>query len=127
MVTVADTIRVDFPIFSGMLTFIANYIPSIGLLLSAVQAIGMTWVQYGWGRAALVMLGFILLGTVAGSVMQRGLMQRRLDLSGGIIFVGAFFWAWVLSPAGALLGTPITALIKVILESSERTRWVATS
>ncbi len=118
---------VDFPIFFGMLTFVANYIPSIGLLLAAVPAVGMTWVQYGWGRAALVTLGFILLGMVVGSIMQRGLMQRRLDLSGGIIFVGAFFWAWVLSPAGALLGTPITALIKVILESSERTRWVATS
>ncbi|MGE0539785.1 MAG: AI-2E family transporter [Dehalococcoidia bacterium] len=117
---------VDFPVFFGLLTFFANYIPSIGLLLAAVPAIGMAWVQYGWGRAVLVMLGFILLGMVVGSTMQRSLLRRRLNLSSGTIFLGAFFWAWVLGPAGALIGAPIMALIKVILESSPRTRWIAT-
>jgi predicted PurR-regulated permease PerM len=83
-------------------------------------------VQYGWGRAVLVALGFLLIGMVVGSRMQRSLMQRRLDLSGGTIFIGAFFWAWVLGPAGALIGAPIMALIKVVLESSPRTHWIAT-
>jgi predicted PurR-regulated permease PerM len=82
---------VDFPVLFGLLTFFANFIPSIGLLLAAVPAIAMAWVQFGWGRAVLVMLGFILLGIVVGSTMQRSLLRRRLDLSGGTIFIGAFF------------------------------------
>jgi predicted PurR-regulated permease PerM len=31
----------------------------------------------------------------------------------------------VLGPAGALIGAPIMALIKVVLESSPRSSWVA--
>jgi predicted PurR-regulated permease PerM len=116
---------VDFPIFFGILTFFATYIPSLGLLIAAIPAITMSWVQYGWGRAALVAIGFMMLSMVVGSTMQRGAMTRRLNLSGGVIFLGAFFWAWVLGPAGALLAAPIMALIKLVLESSSQTRWLA--
>ncbi|MGH2587616.1 MAG: AI-2E family transporter [Dehalococcoidia bacterium] len=116
---------VDFPLFLGMFTFVTSYIPGIGLLLAVIPAVAMAWVQYGWGRAAVVAVGFLAISMAVGAALGNRVVRRRLDLSGATIFLGAFFWAWVLGPAGALLAAPIMALIKVVLESSPETRWLA--
>ncbi|MGD9890509.1 MAG: AI-2E family transporter [Dehalococcoidia bacterium] len=116
---------IDFAAFFGFLTFAANFIPSFGLLFAAVPAVIMAWVQYGWPRAILVAIGFWGVSLLVGSMLGRKAMQRRLNLSAPALFLGAFFWAFVLGPAGALVGAPITAFIRIVLDSSRQTRWLA--
>jgi predicted PurR-regulated permease PerM len=42
-----------------------------------------------------------------------------------VTILSLFFWAWVLGAAGALLAVPlILAVMKLVLESSEETRWL---
>jgi predicted PurR-regulated permease PerM len=116
---------VDFAIALGLLTFIANYIPSIGLVLAAIPALMVAWAQYGTGRALLVAVGFTAIGVVVSQFIKRTEMQRRLNLSAPALLLSTFFWIFVLGPGGAFVAAPLTVLVRIILEQSSQTRWLA--
>jgi predicted PurR-regulated permease PerM len=116
---------IDFAGLFGLLTFIANFVPTVGLLLAAVPAVLMAWIQYGWGRALLVAAGFIGLSLFVGAILGRKEMQRRLNLSAPTLVLGTFFWMFVLGPGGALVAAPLTVILRMVLEQSGQTRWLA--
>jgi predicted PurR-regulated permease PerM len=116
---------IDFAIALGMLTFVANYVPSIGLILAAIPALMTAWVQYGTGRALLVAAGFTAIGIVVSQFIKRTEMQRRLNLSAPALLLSTFFWIFVLGPGGAFVAAPLTVLVRIILEQSGQTRWLA--
>jgi predicted PurR-regulated permease PerM len=119
-------LRVHFAVVLGMLTFVANYIPSIGLVIAAVPAVMITWIQYGTGRALLVAIGFTVIGTIVSQFIKRSDMQRRLNLSAPVLLLSTFFWTYALGTGGAFVAAPLTVLVRIILERSDQTRWLAT-
>jgi predicted PurR-regulated permease PerM len=116
---------INFAVPLGLLTFIANYIPSIGLVLAAIPAVMTAWAQYGTGRALLVAVGFTAIGTVVSQFIKRSELQRRLNLSAPTLLLSTFFWIYVLGAGGAFVAAPLTVLIRIVLERSNQTRWLA--
>jgi predicted PurR-regulated permease PerM len=116
---------VDYPLLWGLLAFVLNYIPNIGSIMAAVPAILLTIVQLGLGRAIGVTVGYIVIGTVMGNVLEPRLMGRGLGLSTLVVFVSLVFWGWILGPVGMLLSVPLTMTVKIALGSSDDTRWLA--
>jgi AI-2 transport protein TqsA len=41
-----------------------------------------------------------------------------------IVLAAMIFWGWVLGPIGLILAVPITAVIKISLESYPGSRWL---
>jgi AI-2 transport protein TqsA len=41
------------------------------------------------------------------------------------VILSVLFWGWVLGAMGMLLAVPLTMTVKIALESSEDTRWIA--
>jgi AI-2 transport protein TqsA len=35
------------------------------------------------------------------------------------------FWGWILGPVGLLLSVPLTMTVRIVMEGSEETRWIA--
>jgi AI-2 transport protein TqsA len=116
---------VDYPLLWGLLAFILNYIPNIGSIMAAVPAVLLTIIQLGLGRALVVAIGYVVVNMVMGNVIEPRLMGQRLGLSTLVVFLSLIFWGWILGPVGMLLSVPLTMTVKIALDNSEDTRWIA--
>jgi AI-2 transport protein TqsA len=115
----------DFALLWGLLAFLLNFIPTIGSLLAAVPAVLLALIQHGPGTALAVALGFLVVNVLFGNIIDPNVMGRTLGLSTLVVFLSLVFWGWVLGPVGMLLSVPLTMIIKIILESNEKTRPIA--
>ncbi len=116
---------VDHFLLWAVLAFLLNYIPNIGSIIAAVPAVLLAFVQLGATAAGLTALGFVVSNMVMGNVIEPRYMGRGLGLSTLIVFLSLIFWGWLLGTVGMLLSVPLTMIVKIALESSPDTRWVA--
>lgn len=116
---------VDFPVLLGILGFLLNYIPTIGSILAALPAVLLALVDAGFGHAGLVALGYLVINTVFGNLIEPNLLGRRLGLSTLVVILSLLFWGWVWGPVGAIIAVPLTMVVKIMLENTRDLRWVA--
>jgi predicted PurR-regulated permease PerM len=115
---------VDYPALWGLVAMLLNYVPNIGSIIAAIPAVLLALIQFGVGTSMFVMLGYVLVNVIMGNVVEPKFMGRSLGLSALVVFVSLVFWGWVLGPVGMLLSIPLTMIVKIALESNERTRWI---
>lgn len=118
-------IGLDFPLLWGMLAFLLNYIPTIGSIIAAVPAMLLALIQLGPAGATSTAIAFLAVNTVIGNIIEPRLMGYGVGLSPLVVFVGLIFWGWVFGPVGMLLSVPLTMTLKLALESSDSTQWIA--
>ncbi len=115
----------DFFLLWGVLAFLLNYIPNIGSIIAAVPAMTLAVLQLGFAQAGFIGLGYLIINTVMGNVVEPRYLGRGLGLSTLVVFLSLIFWGWLLGTVGMLLSVPLTMIIKIGLESSEEGRWFA--
>ncbi len=115
----------DFPLLWGVLAFLLNYIPNIGSIIAAVPAMSLAILQLGAAEAGFIGIGYLVINTVMGNVVEPRYLGRGLGLSTLVVFLSLVFWGWLLGTVGMLLSVPLTMVIKIALESSKEGRWVA--
>ena len=120
-----SVLGVDFPLLWGVLAFLLNFVPNIGSIIAAVPPSMLALVQLGPTYAVLTAAGFLAVNTVVGNIIEPRLMGRGLGLSSLVVFLSLVFWGWGLGPVGMLLSVPLTMTVKIFLETSENTRWIA--
>lgn len=119
-------IGVDFPVLWGLLAFALNYIPSLGSILAAIPPVLLALVQFDSPiRALIVVILFVLINVVLGSLVEPHFLGKSLGLSTLVVFLSLVFWGWVLGPVGMLLSVPLTMLVKIMLENTEDLRWIS--
>ncbi|MGB1111078.1 MAG: AI-2E family transporter [Gammaproteobacteria bacterium] len=116
---------VDFPLVWGVLAFLLNFVPNIGSIIAAVPAMLLAFVQLGIGSAALTGLGYLVVNTLMGNVIEPRYMGKGLGLSTLVVFLSLVFWGWILGPVGMLLSVPLTMTAKIVLEAHDDSRWIA--
>jgi predicted PurR-regulated permease PerM len=109
----------------GALAFVLSYIPYLGLPLALLPPALLALVQFGPWHALLVVGGGLLLDYVGENVIMPYFAAHALKLSPTAVFVGFFFWAWLLGPTGALLAVPLMVLVMLTMRASPRTLWLA--
>lgn len=116
----------DFPILLGLVAFLLNYVPTVGSILAAIPALLLSLILVGTlGHALLVGMGYVVVNTVFGNIIEPNLMGRRLGLSTLVVILSLLFWGWAWGPLGALLSVPLTVIVKIWLENTTDLRWVA--
>jgi len=115
----------DFAILWGVLAFLLNYVPNIGSILAAVPPALLAIVQLGPGTALFILIGYMLINNILGNVVEPRLMGQGLGLSTFAVVLSLIFWGWVLGPVGMLLSIPLTMSVKIAMEASPSTRWIA--
>lgn len=116
---------VNFAVLWGILAFLLNFIPFIGALLMAVPAVLLSLVQNDLQTTLLVALGYLVVNTVIGNVLEPRAMGRGLGISTLAVFLSLLFWGWVLGMVGVFLAVPLTIALMISLDASPRTRPIA--
>ncbi len=118
-------IGVDYPLLWGVLAFALNFIPTIGSIIALIPPVLLTIVQFGFAKALIVLIGYVVINTIMGNILEPKFMGRGLGLSTLVVFLSLIFWGWILGPIGMLLSVPLTITLKIALDSSDETRWLA--
>lgn len=107
---------VRFAVVWGLLTFLLNFIPTVGSI-TAVAAISLfAFTQFGATVTPIAAIACVAAAQVAtGSVLEPKLLGDALNLSLLVVFVFLFFWGWLWGPVGALLAVPMTAALRIVL------------
>ncbi len=122
----AYVMGLDFPVLLGLIAFLLNYVPTVGSIIAAVPAILLSLILHGTIANALeVTLGYVVVNTIFGNILEPNLMGRRLGLSTLVVVLSLLFWGWAWGPLGALLSVPLTVVVKIWLENTKDLRWVA--
>jgi AI-2 transport protein TqsA len=116
---------VDSPVLWGFLAFLLHYVPNIGAIIAAIPVIMLTFVQFGFGRAALTATGYLVVSFIFGNVVEPRLMGRRLGLSTLVVFLSLIFWGSLLGLIGVVLCIPFTMTLKFACENNKNTQWIA--
>jgi predicted PurR-regulated permease PerM len=110
--------RVDFIIFSALLVFFLNYIPTFGSLLSTAFPALITFLRYGFClRLVLVTASLMVMQFVMGNVLEPQVMGKSMNLSPIIILLSLIFWGWLWGVVGMFLAVPVTSACKLVFDS----------
>jgi AI-2 transport protein TqsA len=116
---------INFALLWGILTFFLGFIPYLGIMIAAIPPILATWAKYGIQGAILITILFIIVNTIAESIIFPRQTGKGLQMSIYVVFVSLFVWGWILGPSGFLLAIPLTIIVIKYLEKYDETRWLA--
>jgi len=116
---------INFAVLWGLLTFALGFIPYIGIIIAAIPPILVAWSKFGIQGAIIMAVFFIILNTIAESIIFPRLTGKGLQMSVYVVFVSLFVWGWVLGPVGFLIGVPLTLVVIRYLENYKETKWLA--
>ncbi len=118
---VAYAFGLDFPIVWGFLTFLLNYIPSIGPIIASAPPIAIAFLQFESPWTALLVSGLLLVVQfLSGNVIEPKIMGDRLNLNIVVVLMSLFVWGLVWGFAGMVLSVPLTACVNIVLANTRR-------
>ncbi len=117
---------VDLAVLCGLAAFACHFIPNVGALLASLPAMMIAFVQYDLMKALVIGVGYLVIGTVLGSLIEPALLGRRLGLSPLVVFVSLVVWGYIWGPVGMFLSVPLTMTLKIVLAADPQWRWLAT-
>jgi len=117
---------VDFAVLWGVLGFLMNYIPNLGIVLSIIPPALLALLEFGWSQMLIVIIGFVVINIFIENILKPRVLGEDLNISPLFVIISLVAWGYVLGPAGTILAVPLTLIAtKLILENSEETRWMA--
>lgn len=109
--------QVEFAIVLGFLTFILNFIPHLGSIISLVLPFLIAVIQFGsWVKPLWILAVLIVVDNLVAQLFEPKVLGLRLNLSVPMIFLSLLFWGWLWGAPGVLLAVPLTSSIKIVFE-----------
>jgi AI-2 transport protein TqsA len=124
---VLSILGVDLALVFGVFAFLLNFIPNIGPVIATLLPLPIVLMDAHLSTTSAV-LAIVLPGTMhffIGNVIEPKIMGESLDLDPVVVLVTLIFWGMIWGFVGLLLATPITAVLKILLERHELTLPVA--
>jgi AI-2 transport protein TqsA len=115
----------DYAIMWGVVAVLLNFIPNIGSIIAAIPAVLLSLVQLGAGAALVTGSIYLAINIIIGSIVEPRVMGKGVGLSVLVVFLSLAFWGWVLGPVGMLLSVPLTMAVRIALDGTDHTRWIA--
>lgn len=109
---------IEYAVLWGFLSFVLNYIPYVGSLISIVPPLVLGIIQFD-SVSQVVFFFACLEGVqlVMGNVVEPKWMGDSFSINTVSVLFGFVFWAFMWGTAGMLLAVPLTFMFKVVLEN----------
>ncbi len=108
---------VEFAVTWGFLTFLLNFVPTLGPIASVAMPLLISLIQFdNPALSLLIVAGLTVIHVGVSSLLEPKFMGQHLNLSFFVIFLSLFFWGWLWGIAGVLLAVPVTTSLKIVLE-----------
>jgi AI-2 transport protein TqsA len=112
---VARLFSLDLAVALAILTFVLNFIPSVGSIIATVMVALVGYIQIGEpAQAAGIFVICGLIQFVTGNLIDPMLMGRALRLSSFGIIISLAFWGAVWGVPGMFLSVPIMVALMII-------------
>lgn len=114
---------IELALVFGVVTFVLNFIPSIGSIVATLLPIPLALVQYDTlGPVIALVVLMTLVQLIIGNGIDPLLMGQNLNLSPVTILAALVFWGLLWGVVGMLLAAPLTAILRIVLAQFETTR-----
>ena len=123
---VLSLLGVEMAMVFGLFAFLLNFVPSVGSIISTVLPLPI--VMVGEYSLTIQILAIALPGAIQffiGNIIEPRILGDSMDLHPVTILLSLIFWGMIWGIVGTLLATPITAVVRILLEKGELTRPVA--
>ena len=107
---------VDFPVIWAFLSFLFNFIPNIGFVLTLIGPALLALLELGWISCLILIVGFIVINSIFDNVIKPKFIGQEFNMSILTVFLSLLFWSWVLGGIGAILAVPLTITVKRVWE-----------
>lgn len=110
----------------AFLTFLLNFIPNLGSVVSSLLPLPVVFLQFGYGWQLITIMTLIAsTQVIIGNVVDPKLMGDSLGLHPVVILLSLLLWGFLWGVPGMFLAVPLTAIIKLALGKSKSTRPIA--
>ena len=114
------------PVLLGLLTFLLNFIPTIGSIVAVALPIPLLFATDASVTTIVLALALpSVIQFVVGQIWENKLLGDAFDLRASVVLLALVFWGKVWGVIGMLLATPITAVLKTLMGEWEMTRGLA--
>lgn len=119
-------IGVDFAFIWAILTFLFNFIPSIGSIAITVLSSIFAVLQFApdWNPAIAAAATMAVTQFLIGNVLDPKMQGDSLNLSPVIILFSLLVWGWIWGIVGMFLAVPLTVAIKIMFENVPGMEWI---
>jgi predicted PurR-regulated permease PerM len=122
---VLSAMDIPFVFLWASITFLMDFIPYVGALLSIIPPILLGLIVLPSTTSLLLIALLVANQQVWGGVIEPQLAGQRLDMSPIVLLLLVAFWGWAWGIMGMVLGVPLAVIMKIGLESDDRTRPIA--
>jgi AI-2 transport protein TqsA len=123
---VLQSLEIPYALLFGLLTFLLNYIPTFGSIIAGIfPTLTALTLDGGPSKAVMVMITYLAVNLSLGSFIEPKILGRELNLSPLVVVISVVVWAGLWGIVGGFLAVPLTAILQIILASSEATRPIA--
>jgi AI-2 transport protein TqsA len=107
---------VDSPVLWCVLYFFLHFIPNVGFIFALVPPALLALLMLGWKKALLVAGCLVMTQMLTDYGLTPILMKKEANISFLEIMVSLMVWGFLLGPAGAILGIPLTLTLRRFIE-----------
>jgi predicted PurR-regulated permease PerM len=121
----ALVVGLDFAFLWGLIAFVLNYIPTVGSVVAVIPPALFAFLQFdGILMPLVVFFGLSIIQIVMGSFVYPTIAGRTLQVMPVVLLFSLGFWAFIWGIPGALLATPLTVTIMIVLREFGSIRWL---
>jgi predicted PurR-regulated permease PerM len=105
------------PMLWGVIAFLLNYVPILGPMIGVITFLfaGLLSIDTLW--VAFLPAGlYLAIHMIEGETVTPMLLARRFTINPVLVIVALVFWYWMWGVPGAILATPMLAVIKIVCD-----------